>query len=168
MRFLNRFGGPRRLVCLSLICVGLALAGCADDQDMTASGSPFSQALFKDYVDLATRAGTAPAPQSTNNDNSFFDDLLSVFESGPDNPADAVADAFQAKAESAANGAEPEPEIAPADPTAQSLRGRLMRALAQGKNRTGGPRPGRLRLLDPGQWCEQPDRPGACLPYVPE
>lgn len=135
MSFLNQLRGPRRLVCLSLICVGLALAGCADEQNTTATGSPFSQALFKNYVDLATQAGAAPPPQSTNNDNGFFDDLLSVFESGPNNPAEAVADAFQAKAETAASGAELEPEIAPADPTAQNLRARLMRALAQGRSR---------------------------------
>jgi OmpA-OmpF porin, OOP family len=135
MRFLSQFSGTRRLACLSLVCAGLVLAGCADDEDMTATGSPFSQALFKDYTDLATQAGAVPAPQSANNDNGFFDDLLSVFESGPDNPAEAVADAFQAKADRAASGAEPEPEIAPADVTAQGLRGRLMRALAQGKDR---------------------------------
>ncbi len=135
MRFLSQFRGSRRVACLSLICAGLALAGCADDENVTATGSPFSQALFKDYTDLATQAGGVPAPQSANNDTGFFDDLLSVFESGPDNPAEAVADAFQAKADRAASGGEPEPEIAPADVTAQGLRARLMRALAQGKDR---------------------------------
>jgi outer membrane protein OmpA-like peptidoglycan-associated protein len=135
MRFLSQFSGSRRLACLTLICAGLVLAGCANDEGVTATGSPFSQALFKDYTDLAAQAGSVPAPQSVNNDNGFFDDLLSVFESGPDNPAEAVADAFQAKADQAASGAELEPEIAPADATAQGLRARLMRALAQGKDR---------------------------------
>ena len=45
-----------------------------------------------------------------------------------------MADAFHAKADRAAGGAEPAPEAAPADATAQGLRARLMRAIAQGKD----------------------------------
>lgn len=134
MRLFTCFSGPRRLASLFLLCTGLALAGCADNEDMAATGSPFSQALFKDYTDLATQAAAAPAPQATDNNEGFFSDLLGIFESGPDNPAEAVADAFRAKADRAAGGAEPAPEEAPADATAQGLRARLMRAIAQGKD----------------------------------
>ena len=135
MRLIARFGGMRRLVSLSLLCAALALAGCADNEDVTATGSAFSQALFKDYTDLATQAAAAPAPQDVDNNGGFFSDLFGIFDSGPDNPADAVADAFRAKASRAATGAEPDPEPAPADTMAQALRGRLIRAIAQGKDR---------------------------------
>ena len=134
MRLFSQFGGSRRLASLSLLCAGLALAGCADDQDMTATGSPFSQALFKDYTDLATQAAAAPAPPDNENSGTFLDDFLGIFSSGPSNPADAVADAFRTKASRAANGEEPAPEAAPADTAAQGLRARLVRGIAQGKD----------------------------------
>jgi outer membrane protein OmpA-like peptidoglycan-associated protein len=134
MHLFTSFSRPRRLATLSLLCAGLALAGCADDEEVAATGSSFSQALFKDYTDLATQAAAAPAPQAVDNSGGFFSDVLGVFGSSPDNPAEAVADAFRAKADRAAGGAEPAPEAAPADPTAQGLRARLMRAIAQGKD----------------------------------
>lgn len=134
MRYFAGFGGPRRLLSLSVLCASLALAGCMADEDVVASGSPFSQALFKDYTDLASQAAAAPAPQSLDNGGGFFSDLLSMFDSGPDNPAEAVADTFNAKAGRAATGGEPPPEAAPADPMAQGLRARLVRAIAQGKD----------------------------------
>lgn len=112
--------------------MGLVLAGCAGDEDVTASGSPFSQALFKDYTDLATQASSAPAPQAQ--DTGFFSDVFGIFSGGPDNPADAAADAFRNKANQAARGNEPAPEPAPADTTAQGLRARLMAAVARGKD----------------------------------
>lgn len=123
---------PRRLVSVSFICLGLALAGCAGDSDVTASGSPFSQALFKDYTDLATQAASAPAPETQ--DTGFFSDIVGMFGGGPSNPADAVVDAFQAKADQAAKGNEPAPEPAPADATAQNMRARLVAAIARGKD----------------------------------
>ncbi len=134
MRLLTRFSGPRRLVSLSLLCASLALAGCMSDEDLTASGSPFSQALFTDYTDLASQAAAALAPQAVDNGGGgFFGDLLGVFDSSPDNPADAVASALRAKANRAAAGEEPAPEAAPGDGVSQGLRARLVRAIAQGK-----------------------------------
>ena len=133
MRLFARFGGPRRLVSLSALCAGLVLAGCMGDEEVAATGSPFSQALFKDYTDLATQAASAPAPQSGDN-GGFFSDLLGMFDSGPDNPAEAVADLFRTKAGRAATGGEPAPEAAPADVTAQGMRARLIRAITQGKD----------------------------------
>ena len=123
---------PRRLAGMSFLCLGLALAGCAGDDEVTASGSPFSQALFKDYTDLATQAASAPAPQVQ--DTGFFSDVFGMFGGGPSNPADAVVDAFHAKADQAARGNEPAPEAAPADATAQGLRARLIAAVARGKD----------------------------------
>jgi OOP family OmpA-OmpF porin len=123
---------PRRLVSVSFLCLGLALAGCAGDDDVTASGSPFSQALFKDYTDLATQAASAPAPQAQ--DTGFFSDVFGMFGGGPSNPADAVVDAFHAKADQAAKGNEPAPEPAPADPMAQGLRARLVAAIGRSKD----------------------------------
>jgi OOP family OmpA-OmpF porin len=134
MRLLARFGGPRRLVSLTALCAGLALAGCMTDDEVVATGSPFSQALFKDYTDLATQAAGAPAPQAADNGGGFFSDLLGMFDSGPDNPAEAVADQFRAKAGRAATGSEPAPEAAPPDAMAQGLRARLIRGIAQGKD----------------------------------
>jgi outer membrane protein OmpA-like peptidoglycan-associated protein len=104
------------------------------DDEAVATGSPFSQALFKDYTDLATQAASAPAPQAAENDNGFFSDLFNMFDNGPDNPAEAVADQFNAKAGRAATGGEPGPEAAPPDATAQGLRARLVRAITQGKD----------------------------------
>jgi outer membrane protein OmpA-like peptidoglycan-associated protein len=123
---------PRRLASVSFLCLGLALAGCAGDDEVAASGSPFSQALFKDYTDLATQAASAPAPQAQ--DTGFFSDIFGMFGSGPSNPADPVVDAFHAKADQAAKGNEPAPETAPADPMAQSLRARLVAAIARSKD----------------------------------
>ncbi|HXR95716.1 MAG TPA: OmpA family protein [Rhizomicrobium sp.] len=124
---------PRRLVSVSVLALGLALAGCAGDEEVTASGSPFSQALFKNYTDLATQAAAAPAPEVQ--DTGFFSDLFGMFGGGPSNPADAVVDAFHAKADDAAQGNEPAPEAAPADASAQGLRARLIAAVARGKDR---------------------------------
>jgi len=123
---------PRRLVSVSFLCLGLALAGCAGDDEVIASGSPFSQALFKDYTDLATQAASAPAPEAQ--DTGFFSDVFGMFGGGPSNPADGVVDAFHAKADQAAKGNEPAPEPAPADPMAQGLRARLVAAVARGKD----------------------------------
>ncbi|HEV7960851.1 MAG TPA: OmpA family protein [Rhizomicrobium sp.] len=114
------------------MCAGLGLAGCAGDQEVTASGSPFSQALFKDYTDLATQASSAPAPQVQ--DTGFFSDLFGMFSSGPENPADAAAEAFRNKANQASGGNEPAPEPAPADAMAQNLRARLTASVARGKD----------------------------------
>jgi outer membrane protein OmpA-like peptidoglycan-associated protein len=133
MRLFARFRGPRHFASLTLLGVGLVLAGCMSDEDVVASGSTFSQALFRDYTDLSSQAAAAPAPQALENGGGFFDDLLNVFDSGPANPAEAVADAFRAKASRAAAGEEPAPEPAPGDATSQAMRARLVRAIAQGK-----------------------------------
>jgi OOP family OmpA-OmpF porin len=103
------------------------------DEEVAATGSPFSQALFKDYTDLATQAAGAPAPQAADS-GSFFGDILGMFDTAPENPADAVADLFRTKASRASTGSEPSPEAAPPDAMAQALRARLVRAITQGKD----------------------------------
>jgi len=134
MQFFASFRAPRRLASLSLLCAGLVLAGCMGDQDQVASGSPFSQALFRDYTDLASQAAAAPAPQAMESSGGFFSDIAGVFDSGPANPADAVVDILREKANRAAVGEEPAPEPAPNDATIQGVRARLVRAIAQGKD----------------------------------
>ena len=65
MRLFTCFSGPRRLASpRRCLCAGLALAGCADNEDMAATGSPFSQALFKDYTDLAHAGRGRPCAAS--------------------------------------------------------------------------------------------------------
>jgi outer membrane protein OmpA-like peptidoglycan-associated protein len=112
----------------------LALAACTGDEEPAAGGSAFSQALSKDYTDLADQAAAAPAPES---DSSFFEDpfgLVSMF-SGSSNPNDLLVTAFRDKASLANQGQEPAPEAEPNDPAAPALRGRLIRAVAAGKDR---------------------------------
>ena len=133
----TRLSGFRPLGFAAAGTLALALAACSDlgfGGDETPTGSPFSQALYKDYSDLATQAAAAPAPESNS---SFFDDpfgLVSMF-SGSSNPNDLLVTAFTDKAQLAQQGQEPAPETAPNDPAAQSLRGRLTRAVAAGKDR---------------------------------
>jgi len=134
MHFFACFRGPRRLASLSLLCTGLILAGCGANEDVIASGSPFSQALFRNYTDLGSQAAAAPAPQAMESSEGFFSDIVGVFSSGPANPADAVVEVFREKANRAAAGEEPAPEPAPNDATIQGVRARLVRAIAQGKD----------------------------------
>jgi outer membrane protein OmpA-like peptidoglycan-associated protein len=127
-----RLPGRRLLGLTTAGCLALILTACGGDEEAPA-GSPFSQALYKDYTDLATQAAAAPAPE---NNSSFFDDpfgLVSMF-SGSSNPNDLLVTAFNDKASLAQQGQEPAPEAAPADQTAQNMRARLVRALAGGKN----------------------------------
>ncbi|HWY62069.1 MAG TPA: OmpA family protein [Rhizomicrobium sp.] len=111
--------------------LALALASCAGDE-APATGSPFSQALYKDYTDLSAQAAAAPSAES---EGSFFSDpfgLVSMF-SGSSDPKDLLVTAFTDKANLAEQGQEPAPEAASSDPTAQTMRGRLIRAIAAGK-----------------------------------
>jgi outer membrane protein OmpA-like peptidoglycan-associated protein len=124
-----RSARPLGFAAASLLA--LALAGCASD-DTPAGVSPFALALNKDYMDLATQAAAAPAPE---NNESFFDNPFGLF-GGPDNPADLVVTAFNDKADLSRQGQEPAPEAAPGNnPDAVRLRERLVRAVTAGKDR---------------------------------
>src|SRR5580693_3092549 len=100
----NRGAVPVRgaLMTASAALIALSLAGCADDD--TTGGTPFTQALAKDYTDLSTQAAALPVP---NQDTGFFAGLF-----GGSNPNDALVESFDTKAETATSGQEPVPEPA--------------------------------------------------------
>jgi len=107
--------------------LAVGLAACSSD-DEEAAGSPFTQALSKDYNDLAGQASSLPAEKA---DEGFFDSLNPF--SSSDTSSDLLAKAFTAKAELADGGTEPEPEAA-VGPAQATMRARLTRALAAGKD----------------------------------
>ncbi len=105
-------------------------AGCASDDGLTA-GSPFAQALSRNYSDLAAQTDAAPRGES---EDSFFTNPFGIFGSAED-PVDLLVSAYTAKAELAGQGQEIEAEAASADLSAQNIRSRLIRAIAAGKDR---------------------------------
>jgi outer membrane protein OmpA-like peptidoglycan-associated protein len=131
MRFLAvSFGHGRRLTMLAAAGIlAIGLAACSTDSDETAAGSPFTQALAKDYTDLAAQASALPAEPAA--DTSFWDSLNPF--SSSDSSSDLLAKAFTAKADLATAGTEPEPEAA-SGPTQATIRARLVRAVAAGKD----------------------------------
>jgi outer membrane protein OmpA-like peptidoglycan-associated protein len=128
-------GQGRRLTMLAAAAVlAMGVAGCSmfdDSGSEDSTGTPFTQALNKDYGDLAAQASSLPseaAPES----GGFFDSLNPFSDSGSSS-SDLLAKAFTAKADMAGTGAEPEPEAAP-DQMAGALRARLVNAVATGKD----------------------------------
>jgi OOP family OmpA-OmpF porin len=121
-------GRGRRLIMLAAAGILAAgLAACSSDDD-SAAGSPFTQALQKDYTDLSTQAAGLPAEPT---DSSFFDSLNPFSDS--DSSSDTLAKAFSAKADLAGSGTEPEPEAANG-PAQATIRASLVRAVAAGKD----------------------------------
>lgn len=129
MRFSTDFRGSRRLPMLAAAALLAAgLAGCSSlfDENMDeAAGSAFTQALQTAYTEQAGLAAELPAEEV---ESSIFD----IFSS-TETTSDLLEQAFTAKAELAAEGAEPEPEAA-SNPNAEAFRARLIMALAAGKN----------------------------------
>ena len=122
-------GKGRRLAMLAAASVlALGLAACSSDDDATA-GSPFTQALQKDYTDLSSQASALPADQGS--EPSFWDLLNPFSDSG--SSSDTLSKAFSSKADIAAEGTEPDPEAANG-PNQATVRGRLVRAVAAGKD----------------------------------
>ena len=123
--------GITRSLLVAVAAAGLAgLAACSSDDTMTAAGSPFTQALFRDYTNLSVQAANlAPPPGASD---SGWLDWLDPFSESSSNPNDLLVSAFDSKAAIADGGNEPEPESAP-DAVAASIRARLVRALAAGK-----------------------------------
>jgi len=114
---------------MMLVAAGILAAGltaCSSD-DEEATGTPFTQALNKDYSDLAGQASALPAEPK---ESSFFDSLNPF--SSSDTSSDLLATAFTTKADLANAGTEPELEAA-VGPAQATLRARLERALAAGK-----------------------------------
>jgi outer membrane protein OmpA-like peptidoglycan-associated protein len=113
-----------------LVFAGIfALTGCASD-DTVPAGSAFSQALYKNYSDLA--AQTAAIPGAPEEGEDFFDNPFGLF--GSQNPNDPLITAYTDKASLAQEGQEPAPEAASGDPVVQGLRARLVRGIAAGKD----------------------------------
>jgi OOP family OmpA-OmpF porin len=106
----------------------LGLTACSSDDD-TASGSPFTQALQKDYTDLSSQASALPA--ESGSEPSFWDSLNPF--SSSDSTSDTLAKAYSAKADLAGEGTEPEAEAANG-PAQTTIRARLVRAVASGKD----------------------------------
>ena len=108
--------------------LALGLAACSSD-DEEAAGTPFTQALNKDYTDLASQASSLPAEKT---DEGGFFSSLNPFSSS-DTSSDLLSKAFTTKAELANGGTEPEAEAA-VGPAQAAMRARLVRALAAGKD----------------------------------
>lgn len=140
MRFIADFrGNGRRLTMLAAASVlAISLAGCSslfgDDESDDAAAAPaassFTQALAKDYTDLASQASSLPAEPGAE---SSFWDSLNPFSSSPASSSDLLAKAYSAKADLANAGTEPEAEAA-ANPAQTQFRARLVRAVAAGKD----------------------------------
>jgi OOP family OmpA-OmpF porin len=132
MRIVTVSRGTRRglamLATASILTLGLA-ACSSDDAEDAGAGTPFTQALAKDYGDLSAQAAALPA-ESTE-EKGFFDSLNPFSDS--ESSSDLLSKAFNAKADLANEGTEPELEAA--NGAAQSaLRTRLIRDIAAGKD----------------------------------
>jgi OOP family OmpA-OmpF porin len=128
---LTRFGAGVAMLAAAV------LAGCAqttvfdDLNDAQPTGSPFSQAQFRDYSALARSFGTTEQPAGQS-----FDAQGTMSLTGTDATTESLAIAFAQKALSAAKGEEPLPEAAPdGDADAEALRLRLLRGLDQGRDK---------------------------------
>ena len=113
------------LAAAGILAAGLA--ACSSDEEETI-GTPFTQALSKDYSDLSGQASALPAEPAA--ESSFWDSLNPF--SGSSSSSDLLATAFTTKADLANSGTEPELEAA-SGPAQATIRARLERALAAGK-----------------------------------
>jgi outer membrane protein OmpA-like peptidoglycan-associated protein len=110
-------GQGRRLAMLvGATILALGVAACSSDDDL-GGGSPFTQALSKDYADLSGQASALPAEAFSSSETS----------------SDLLAKAFTAKADLATGGTEPEPEVG-TNATQNTARTRLVQALATSKD----------------------------------
>jgi outer membrane protein OmpA-like peptidoglycan-associated protein len=122
-------GKGRRLAVLAAVAfLAAGLAACSSDDD-TTPGSPFTQALQKDYSDLSSQASALPPDPAT--ETSFWESLNPF--SSSDTSSDTLAKDFSAKADLANGGTEPEAEAANG-PAQTTIRARLVRAVAAGKD----------------------------------
>ena len=121
-------GQGRRLTMLAGAAVlALGLAACSSDEDL-GEGTPFTQALGKDYTDLSSQAAALPAAPV---ESGFFDSLNPF--SSSETSSDLLGQAFTAKAELANAGTEPEPESG-SGTVQTTIRSRLVTALAASKD----------------------------------
>ena len=132
MRFvtISRRNGRRLTMLAAAGVLALGLAACSsDDAEDAGAGTPFTQALAKDYGDLAAQAAALPAEPAA--DTGFFSSLNPFSDS--ESSSDLLAKAFTAKADLANGGTEPELEAA-TGPNQTTLRARLVRDIAAGKD----------------------------------
>jgi outer membrane protein OmpA-like peptidoglycan-associated protein len=129
MRALDNLQFRRSLTLLaSASILAIGLSACSSDDDAGA-GSPFTQALAKDYGELSVQAGTLPAGAAA--ESSFWDSLNPF--SGGDSSSEMLAKAFTVKADMANAGTEPDLEEA-SGPARAALRTRVEKAVAAGKD----------------------------------
>src|SRR5450432_1158297 len=107
MRFLaaSRGHGRRLTMFAAAAVLAIGLAACSSDSDEETAGTPFTQALSKDYGDLAAQASALPGEPAA--ESSFWDSLNPF--SGGDSSSDLLSKAFSTKADLATSGTEPEP-----------------------------------------------------------
>ena len=120
----------------ALAAAGLVLSACVSTSSLddlasaTPTGSAFTQQLFKNYAYLANSFGGA----SSGGSRGSFDSEGSLTIFGDSGANSDLAEAFATKALIAAKGVEVDPEPSTDDDSAQA-RSRLLRALAEGKDR---------------------------------
>ena len=118
----------------STIVAGLLLAGCVkfsaldDLKEATPTGSPFSQALFKDYAFLAHSFGDVGQASYIS-----FDQQASISLAKTDSDIAALANSFADKAVLLSRGEAVDPEPSK-DLDAHNMRDRLIRVLATGRD----------------------------------
>jgi outer membrane protein OmpA-like peptidoglycan-associated protein len=129
MRALNKLQFRRSLTLLaSASILAIGLTACSSDDD-AGTGSPFTQALAKDYGELSVQAGALPAGPAA--ESSFWDSLNPFADSN--SSSEILAKAFTTKADLANAGTEPDLEEA-SGPARATLRTRVERAVAAGKD----------------------------------
>ena len=82
MRFFTDFrGNGRRLAMLAFAGIfAMGLAACSSDGDEAAAGSPFTQALAKNYTDLASQAASLPADPAA--EGSTYNEAFAALKDG--------------------------------------------------------------------------------------
>jgi hypothetical protein len=131
---MTRSSFASRILALSGTSLAAALlSGCVNNtalddlHDAKPTGSPFSQALFKDYAALARSFGEVGAAAGVAFDGEGSMELTSM-----DSKIGALANSYAEKALIAARGSLVEPETG-VDIVTHKARDRLIRALDRGK-----------------------------------
>lgn len=120
------------IVAATIVALAAGLTACSSDDNLNTAGTPFTQALFRNYTNLSTQAAALPPAPGAEADEGWFD-WLDPFSSSSSDANQLLAQAFESKAEIAASGTEPAPEAAP-DAVATGIRARLVRALGASKD----------------------------------
>lgn len=126
-----------RIAFVLAATMGLAACGSSafdDLADTTPQGSAFQVALYKNYSYIARSFGAVGKSSGESFDASASESLSDIDDSVAD-----LANSYAQKAIDAANGKDVEPEDAPDDNSdAQTMHGRLLTALDQGRDKVPG------------------------------